>query len=191
MMHWPTGRGGTAALLLPLLLLAACGQEPDRGELTARARSAGTSPEYVHVTEVSGYRVVPMSAGVTGDHGFGSHYVSDADGSVFELRVDDGSLGTVCPTCERDGGLRYRRTDSARHEYLREADGPLVISAGGDPAAVDREVLRAAVEHARPADGAELDALLPESPGDGAPVERGDLPRTGDGAPVDPEGAGG
>ncbi|MFJ2111865.1 MULTISPECIES: hypothetical protein [unclassified Streptomyces] len=58
---------------------------------------------------------------------------------------------------------------------------------------MDRDTLRRAAGPARPANDAELDALLPERTAPATPVERGDLSPVGDGAPDNrvPEGASG
>ncbi|PVE12921.1 hypothetical protein [Streptomyces scopuliridis] len=217
-----TLRSSLLLVLLPLALAtAACGSEKaepgasgggsatrtggsaDRAELEARARYMQSAIELIQVIEADGFEVAPQSAGVVGDDGFGSVYVSARDGARIRLTVDRSTLNAAnCPDnpveeasgpvqCERDGDAWYRTSGSA-HEYARAEDGH-VVRVGADRATVDRDTLRRAAASARPADDRELDALLPEQTAPTAPVERGDLPPVGDGAPDNsvPEGASG
>jgi hypothetical protein len=174
----------------------------DRSELEARARYMQSAIELIHVTEVDGFAVAPQSAGVLGGDGFSSVYVSQDDGAQIKLAVERGTLTeSTCPdiplhgtservVCETDGAAWYRTTGQL-HAYARAEDG-YVVSLSAERGAVDRDTLRRAAAAARPADDAELDALLPKDIPT-APVERGDLPPVGDGAPNNsvPEGASG
>ncbi|WP_431042651.1 hypothetical protein ACQUSR_12510 [Streptomyces sp. P1-3] len=198
-------------LLLPLLPLAltGCGTESsaagggvDRAELEARAKALGTELDMVYVTDVPGYKVVPQSVGVIGDHGFGAAYTKSGSG-VIDLRVDEtgGGLADCAEvdsieveghkmTCEQDGESQYRSTKTT-HEYVRVDGGRTIwLSAGRD--GVPRETLRKAAENAHQADDGELADIMPETAGGSGGgqggTERGDLPKTGDGAPQDPPG---
>ncbi|MFJ1601041.1 hypothetical protein [Streptomyces sp. NPDC088261] len=174
----------------------------DRAELEARARYAQSAIELIRVTDIPGFAVAPQSAGVLGDDGFHSVYVTPRGTTHIELAVERGTLtADTCPGtpvggtrgpvgCEKDGPAWYR-TSGQLHEYARPEAGHVVrLTARRDT--VDRDTLRRAAAAARPANDAELDALLPKNLPT-APVERGDLPPVGDGAPNNavPEGASG
>ncbi|MFJ2646778.1 hypothetical protein ACIO1C_08660 [Streptomyces sp. NPDC087420] len=174
----------------------------DRSELEARARYSQSAIELIRVTDVAGFAVAPQSAGVLGDDGFHSVYVTPRGGTQIELAVERGTLtASTCPgtpiggtggvvACEKDGAAWYR-TSGQLHEYARPEDGH-VVRLTARRHTVDRDTLRRAAAAARPANDAELDALLPKNLPT-APVERGDLPPVGDGAPNNsvPEGASG
>ncbi|MEE1929341.1 hypothetical protein V1J52_14320 [Streptomyces sp. TRM 70351] len=200
----PSARSAlSAVLVLPLLLTACGGQEPavDAEELAERTRWMGSDPELVYVTEAAGYEMAQQSVGVYGGDGFSAMYVSQDTGAMFQLSVESGdlaALGCAEPaipsgsgkiTCEQEGELLYRSAGGG-HEYARAGEGHVVRVSGARPG-TGQDTLRAAAGAARPADDAELDALLPEVPGGGAPVERGDLPPHGDGAPDNSPGLGG
>ncbi|MFI6641365.1 hypothetical protein [Streptomyces sp. NPDC050504] len=184
-MTTPRTRRTAPLLLLPVLLVAACGTEragagaaPPRAELEARARAAQTSVDFVYVTEVTGFTVAKQSVGVVGDDGYGAVH-TDGSGRMFQLSVER-KRG-------QKGGYRKGATD---HRFVR-IDGERVITASGELSAVDEQTLRDAVDGAHRANDRELDEVLPEATasgatGGGADVERGDLPADGDGAPVDP-----
>ncbi|WP_327237170.1 hypothetical protein OG349_27690 [Streptomyces sp. NBC_01317] len=174
----------------------------DRAGLEARARYTQSAIELIRVTDVPGFAVAPQSVGVLGDDGFHSVYVTPQGGTRIELAVERGTLtASTCPgtpvdgtrepvACEKDGSAWYR-TSGQLHEYARPEAGHVVrLTARRDT--VDRDTLRRAAAAARPANDAELDALLPKNLPT-APVERGDLPPVGDGAPNNsvPEGASG
>ncbi|MFF2526170.1 hypothetical protein [Streptomyces liangshanensis] len=174
----------------------------DRAQLEARARYMQSSIELIRVTDLPGFAVAPQSVGVLGDDGFHSVYVTPQGTTQIELAVERGTLtADTCPdtpvdgtggqvACEKDGAAWYR-VSGQLHEYARPEDGHVVrLTARRDT--VDRATLRRAASAARPADDAELDALLPRNIPT-APVERGDLPPVGDGAPNNavPEGASG
>jgi hypothetical protein len=198
-------------LLLPPLLLTACGTQraadgpvaaaasaeaaPDADEVTEnRARALGIAPELVYVTGTPGLTLAQQSVGVLGDDGFSATYLTGS-GALVRLSVERGSMtGDTCPgrpvgdstggraTCARDTDAWYR-TGGGQHEYALPKNGHVVrLSADAD--AVPRGVLREAAASVHRPDAAEAAATLPSPwPAAGTPVERGDLPPVGDGAP--------
>ncbi|MFF9454133.1 hypothetical protein [Streptomyces flaveolus] len=198
-------------LLLPPLLLTACGtQRPaddpaaaaasteaasaGTEELENRAQALGIAPELVYVTRTPGLTLAQQSVGVLGDDGFSATYLTGS-GALVRLSVERGTMTEdTCPNrpvgdstggraaCERDAEAWYR-AGGGQHEYALPEDGHVVrLSAEAD--AVPREVLREAAEAVHRPDAAEAAATLPSPrPAAGTPVERGDLPPVGDGAP--------
>ncbi|MYR42185.1 hypothetical protein [Streptomyces sp. SID5910] len=102
-------------LLLPPLLLTACGTEGPAGdpvaaaasaeasaaaekdivtpnELENRAEALGIAPELVYVTRTPDLTLAQQSVGVVGDDGFSASYVVDASGAAVRLAVDRGSM---------------------------------------------------------------------------------------------------
>jgi hypothetical protein len=192
------------ALLLTSVLLTACGSEEagaaDPAEVEARARALGIAPEFVHVTEASGYTLAQQSVGVYGGDGFSATYVSQQNGTQLTLTVDRGTMtAETCPTqppvdssgtraeCTRDGDAWYRGGGGGA-EYVLPKEGYLIRIGGSG---VPRDVLREAAREVHRPSADELDALLPPAPAGGTPVERGDLPPVGDGAPDNDVDAGG
>ncbi|MFG3154778.1 hypothetical protein ACGF7W_22325 [Streptomyces sp. NPDC048219] len=206
-------------LLLPPLLLTACGTQraaddpvaaaasaetasAPSAELENRAQALGIAPELVYVTGSPGLTLAQQSVGVLGDDGFSATYLTGS-GALVRLSVDRGSMTEdTCPglpvgdstggraTCERDADAWYR-TGGGQHEYALPENGHVVrLSADAD--AVPREVLREAAESVHRPDAAEAADTLPSPrPAATAPVERGDLPPVGDGAPDNSVGLGG
>ncbi|MFI7272566.1 hypothetical protein [Streptomyces sp. NPDC049879] len=195
-------------LALPLLGLAACGEEDGTGRsagtgaadepvdeaLVARAAALDTTVDMVYVTEAPGFTLAVQSVGPLNASGFQSSY-TDASGAVLHLTVDHAPRDTedLCPVltggegwfCATDGGVWTASSDASGELRARVEDGRLITVAGDT--SVPAEALDAALEAAHQADAEELAATLPDAPDDdGTPVERGDLPANGDGAPVDP-----
>ncbi|RKN47138.1 hypothetical protein [Streptomyces hoynatensis] len=151
---------------------------PERAELAARATALGTPLDLVYALDVPGFALARQSVGPAGDDGFQATWVSDADGRLIHLMVED--LGRPDADLHYDDGVRgFVRTEEGR-----------TVTVDADPADVPRDVLREAAESAHPAGPTELAEILPE-PQQSQPVERGDLPPEGDGAPLNPEGASG
>ncbi|WP_019435663.1 hypothetical protein [Streptomyces sp. AA0539] len=168
----------------------------------------GVDPGLIQLTEIPGYTLAPQSAGVVGEDGWGVSYVA-ASGSTIELRVERAEPGAA------DTGISADKAAGIT-EFHRILDGLRVSVITTDPD-IDPDVLRAALEAARPADAAEVVSAQEEAARDLAgeaqptagqagsaqpgkepasgpqpsPGERGDLPPVGDGAPVQPEGASG
>ncbi|MFB4195890.1 hypothetical protein [Streptomyces carpaticus] len=168
----------------------------------------GVDPGLIQLTEIPGYTLAPQSAGVVGEDGWGITYVA-ASGSTIELRVERAEPGAADTEISADKAAGIT-------EFHRILDGLRVSVITTDPD-IDPDLLRAALEAARPADAAEVVSAQEEAarepagearatdgqagseqagkePASGpqpSPVERGDLPPVGDGAPVQPEGVSG
>ncbi|MFJ8544793.1 hypothetical protein ACIRFH_22730 [Streptomyces sp. NPDC093586] len=198
-------------LLLPPLLLTACGTQraadgpaavaasaetasAPSEELENRAQALGIAPELVYVTRTPGLTLAQQSVGVLGDDGFSATYLTGS-GALVRLSVERGSMTEdSCRSlpagdstggravCERDTEAWYR-TGGGQHEYALPKNGH-VVRLSAETAAVPREVLREAAGSIHRPDTAEAAATLPSPrPAATAPVERGDLPPEGDGAP--------
>ncbi|MGC0416257.1 hypothetical protein [Embleya sp. AB8] len=176
--------------LVAVLLLAGCGStDGHRAGATGTGTSApsldpamieraallGTTPGMVYVTDVPGFELARQSVAVYGDAGFQATYVSTT-GRQIHLAVD-AQGAAACPatppptppreSCSADGDAWYRATPT-EHTYTRAVAG-LVLHLWAAPAEVDRATLRAAALAARPANDAELPAVLPPPERDGPP----------------------
>ncbi|WP_051723199.1 hypothetical protein [Streptomyces albus] len=209
----PTAAGAPATAGSPGSAGSAGASVPPRAQLEERARRMGSAIELIYVAEVPGFRRAQQSAGVYGGDGFSAMYVAASGGGTVQLSVGRGTLrdreecertplsfadgggGGGKVACERDGDAWYRTSGDA-HEYARPEDGH-VVRLTADRESADRGILRSGARDVRPADDAELHALLPPLPdrggtggegtggagGGGQQPERGDLPPEGDGAP--------
>ncbi|MFD7508329.1 hypothetical protein ACFV5N_03105 [Streptomyces sp. NPDC059853] len=109
----------------------------------------GVDPGLIQLTEIPGHTLEPESAGPVGEGGWGVTYVSaSGSGSTIELRVERAEPGAA------DTEISAHKAAGIT-EFHRIVDGLRVSVITTDPDA-DPDVLRAALEAARPADAAEV-----------------------------------